>query len=142
MATASRLPQRTTGSAFATASARSLATRIGSTPRSVSAFWQPQPSHTLFDTKTFKAGLAIHGRDVTSGDMMFQLSISPTMEQHFESLASELRTRSQQERKHVFWAVALNDAIDRETVELFRSKEMLARKEREDEGRRHTGPHR
>jgi len=30
-----------------------------------------------------------------------------------------------------FWAVALNDAIDRETVELFRSKEMLARKERE-----------
>ena len=31
----------------------------------------------------------------------------------------------------VFWAVALNDAIDRETVELFRSKEMLARKERD-----------
>jgi hypothetical protein len=31
----------------------------------------------------------------------------------------------------VFWAVPLNDAIDRETVEVFRSKEMLARKERE-----------
>jgi len=30
----------------------------------VAAFWQPQPSHTLFDTKTFKAGLAIHGREV------------------------------------------------------------------------------
>ena len=56
------------------------------------------------------------------------------MEQHFEALASELRTRSQQERKNVFWAVALNDAIDRETVELFRSKEMLARKERETKG--------
>jgi len=49
----------------------------------------------------------------------------------FKALASELRTRSQQERKNVFWAVSLNDAIDRETVELFRSKEMLARKERE-----------
>jgi len=47
----------------------------------------------------------------------------------FTALASELRARSQQERKDVFWAVALNDAIDRETVELFRSKEMLARKE-------------
>ena len=30
----------------------------------LSSFWQPQPSHTLFDTKTFKAGLAIHGREV------------------------------------------------------------------------------
>ena len=60
--------------------------------------------------------------------------ISPTTEQDFESLAAELRTRSQQERKHVFWAVALNDAIDRETVELFRSREMLARKERETKG--------
>ena len=47
------------------------------------------------------------------------------------ALASELRARSQQERKSVFWAVSLNDFIDRETVELFRSKEMLARKERE-----------
>ena len=52
----------------------------------------------------------------------------------FHALAAELRTRSQQERKNVFWAVALNDAIDRETVELFRSKEMLARKERETKG--------
>src|SRR5205814_2922140 len=39
----------------------------------LSGFWQPQPSHTLFDTKTFKAGLAIHGREVTSGDMTFQV---------------------------------------------------------------------
>ena len=48
------------------------------------------------------------------------------MAQAFKALATELRARSQQERKSVFWAVALNDAIDRETVELFRSKEMLA----------------
>lgn len=99
----------------------------------LSAFWQPQPSHTLFETKTFKAGLAIHGREITSGDMMFQVHLAEDGKD-FDALAAELRTRSQQERKHVFWAIPLTDAIDRETVELFRSKEMLARKERETKG--------
>jgi Family of unknown function (DUF6079) len=96
----------------------------------LASFWQPQPSHTLFDTKTFKAGLAIHGREVVDGDMMFHVHLAEDGTA-FKTLASELRVRSQQERKSVFWAIALNDAIDRETVELFRSKEMLARKERE-----------
>lgn len=99
----------------------------------LSAFWQPQPSHTLFETKTFKAGLAIHGREITSGDIMFQVHLAEDGKD-FDALAAELRTRSQQERKHVFWAIPLTDAIDRETVELFRSKEMLARKERETKG--------
>jgi hypothetical protein len=99
----------------------------------LSTFWQPQPSHTLLDTKTFKAGLAIHGREVTGGDMMFQLHLAEDG-RDFEALAKELRIRSQHERKHVFWAIALTDAIDRETVQLFRSKEILARKERETKG--------
>jgi hypothetical protein len=99
----------------------------------LAGFWQPQPSHTLFDTKTFKAGLAIHGREITSGDMVFQVHLAEDGKD-FDGLAAELRTRSQQERKHVFWAIALTDSIDRETVELFRSKEMLARKERETKG--------
>lgn len=96
----------------------------------IASFWQPQPSYTLFDTKTFKAGLAIHGREVADGDMIFHLHLAEDGAA-FKALASELRSRSQQERKGVFWAVSLSDAIDRETVELFRSKEMLARKERE-----------
>lgn len=99
----------------------------------LSAFWQPQPSYTLFETKTFKAGLAIQGREITSGDIMFQVHLAEDGKD-FDALAAELRTRSQQERKHVFWAIPLTDAIDRETVELFRSKEMLARKERETKG--------
>ena len=99
----------------------------------LSAFWQPQPSYTLFDTKTFKAGLAIHGREITGGDLVFQVHLAEDGKD-FNGLAAELRTRSQQERKHVFWAIELSDAIDRETVELFRSKEMLARKERETKG--------
>jgi hypothetical protein len=98
-----------------------------------SGFWQPQPSHTLFDTKTFKAGLAMHGREITSGDMLFQVHLAEDGKD-FAGLADELRTRSQQERKHVFWAIALSDAVDRESVELFRSKEMLARKERDTKG--------
>jgi len=99
----------------------------------LSSFWQPQPAHTLFETKPFKAGLAIHGREVIGGDMMFHVHFADDGKE-FQSLATELRTRSQQERKNVFWAIALNEAIDRETVELFRSKEMLARKERETKG--------
>jgi hypothetical protein len=99
----------------------------------LSTFWQPQPSYTLFDTKSFKAGLAIHGREVIAGDLVFQLHLAEDGKE-LERLAAELRTRSQQERKSVFWAIGLNDAIDRETVQLFRSKEMLARKERETKG--------
>lgn len=99
----------------------------------ISGFWQPQPVHTLFDTKTFKAGLAIQGREILSGDMVFQLHLAEDGKD-FDDLATELRTRSQQERKHVFWALGLTAAIDRETVELFRSREMLARKERETKG--------
>jgi Family of unknown function (DUF6079) len=96
----------------------------------LASFWQPQPNYTLFDTKTFKAGLAIHGREIVGGDMMFHVHLAEDGAS-FQALASELRARSQQERKSVFWAVSLNETMDRETVELFRSKEMLARKERE-----------
>jgi hypothetical protein len=96
----------------------------------LTSFWQPPPSYTLFDTKTFKAGLAIHGREVVDGDMVFHVHVADDGKA-FQDLASELRSRSQQEKKSVFWAVSLNDAIDRETVEVFRSTEMLKRKERE-----------
>src|SRR5260370_17240027 len=95
----------------------------------LAAFWQPQPSHTLFDTKTFKAGLAIHGREVVGGDMMFNVHLAEDGAA-FKAVASELRARSQQERKNVFWAVALNDAINRETVDLFPSKQLLPTQER------------
>src|SRR5262249_55843346 len=40
------------------------------------------------------------------------------------------RARSQSDRKAVFWVAALDDHVDRETVEVFRSREILARKER------------
>jgi Family of unknown function (DUF6079) len=96
-------------------------------------FWQPQPAHSLLDAKMFKAGLAIHGREVVGGDLVFQIHLGDEGPE-FESLSAELRTRSQQERRHVFWAVALTGAIYREMEELFRSREILQRKERETKG--------
>lgn len=99
----------------------------------LTAFWEQRPSHTLFDTRVFKAGLAVHGRELTAGDMMFQLYLAEDGKD-FDALATDLRKRSQEERKHVFWAIALTDSVDRETVELFRSREMLTRKERETKG--------
>jgi hypothetical protein len=93
-------------------------------------FWQPKPAHTLYEARKFEAGLAIYGREVVAGDLVFHVHLADEGKE-FDDLASELRSRSQQERRSVFWAVALNDAIDRETVEVFRSQEMLSRKERE-----------
>lgn len=96
----------------------------------LASFWQPQPFHTLFDAKTFKAGLAIQGKGIVDGDMIFHVHLDESGKE-FKNLTQELRERSQQERKNVYWAVPLNDTIDKETVESFRSKEILSRKERE-----------
>jgi hypothetical protein len=97
------------------------------------SFWQPQPSCTLFDTKSFKAGLVIRGRDAVDGDIMFHLHWAEEG-QEYQELSAELRARSQQEPKNVFWAVRVNSGIDREMVELFRSREIVARREREARG--------
>ncbi len=115
-------------------------TRIGLSPKPgdihrlhsevISGFWQPQPSHTFLETKAFKAGLAIHGRVIQEGDLVFQIHLADDSKA-LAPLSEELRRRSQEERRNVFWAIGLSDAIDRETVELFRSKEMVERKERE-----------
>lgn len=103
----------------------------------LSGFWTPAPSFVFLETRTFKAGLSIHGREAVAGDMMFNLHLAEAGED-FKGLSTELRTRSQQERKSVFWAVSLTAEIDRETVELFRSKEMVARKGRETSTRDQT----
>ena len=70
-------------------------------------FWQPQPSYTLFETKTFKAGLADpRAARSSTATWLFHVHLA-TSGKEFQVLATELRTRSQQERKNVFWAVAL-----------------------------------
>jgi hypothetical protein len=99
----------------------------------ITAFWQPQPTCTLAETKTFKGGLAIHNREVVAGDLVFHVQLADEGAE-LTALAAELRARSQLERKAVFWAVGLTPAIDRELKELYRSKEILAKKERDTKG--------
>jgi hypothetical protein len=96
----------------------------------LSGFWSPQPAHTLLDVRPFKAGLFIDGREEEKGDLAVHVMLADEGDE-FVATAQELRARSQSERDAIFWAVPLSDAIDRETVELFRSREMESRKGRE-----------
>lgn len=93
-------------------------------------FWQPQPSFNLLNARIFKAGLSVRGRPVFEGDIPFQVHFADDAPE-YAFLAPDLRHRSQEERSTVFWAAQLSDAIDRVTVEVHRSKEVLARKERD-----------
>jgi len=95
----------------------------------VVGFWQPQPQHSLLDVKVFKAGLVLGGRLTVEGDIPIHLTLAEAGPQ-LNAAVSEARTRSQSEIKAIFWVAGLDEAIDRETVEVFRSKEILARKER------------
>jgi hypothetical protein len=99
----------------------------------ITSFWQPQPSHTLAETKAFKAGLAIHNREAVAGDLVFHLQLADEGPE-VAALATELRSRSQLERKHVFWAVPQSAAIGRELKQVFRSKEIIAKRERDTKG--------
>jgi hypothetical protein len=95
----------------------------------VTGLWQPQPSHSLLDVKTFKAGLYLGGRLAVEGDIPVHLTLAEAGKEYSERV-EEARKRSQTETKAIFWTACLDEAIDRETVELFRSKEILSRKER------------
>jgi hypothetical protein len=96
----------------------------------LAGFWKPQPTFTLDGVKPFKAGLAIDGHDEERGDVMVHIALADEGDE-FDTLARELRARSQREDGAIFWAVPLTDAIDRETVELFRSREIDALKGRD-----------
>ena len=96
----------------------------------VTGFWSPQPTHMFLDVKPFKAGLVIEGREEEKGDLTFHLSFAEEGEE-FLNTAEQMRTRSQLEDGTVFWVIPLNGAIDRATVELHRSREMLSRKDRD-----------
>ena len=95
----------------------------------VTGLWQPQPSHSLLDVKLFKAGLYLGGRLVVDGDIPVHLTLAEAGKDYTERV-EEARKRSQTETQAVFWVAGLDETIDRETVELFRSKEILSRKER------------
>ena len=96
----------------------------------VTALWQPQPSHRLLDVRLFKAGLSLGGRELVQGDITFHLTLAEGGGA-YDSEVEAARTRSQTEPSTAFWVAPLTEAIDRETVEMFRSREILSRKERD-----------
>jgi hypothetical protein len=96
----------------------------------VSKLWAPQPQHQLLDTKLFKAALFLNNRPVQpEGDIPFHLSLS-TKDADFQAESAEMRTRSKTETKSVFWAARLADKVDHHLTEVYRSKQIIAAKER------------
>lgn len=96
----------------------------------VQKLWSPQPGHQFLDTKLFKAALFLNNRPVVQdGDVPFYLALCPS-EAEFKTESSDMRTRSQTETKHIFWAAQLADKVDHNLVEYFRSKQIIAAKER------------
>ncbi len=91
--------------------------------------WQPQPSCNFLNTKKFSAGLYFNGRQIKDGDIDFYMTLAEVGDE-FDDLVSEMRSRSQTEDKKVFWVAPINEAINRETVELYRSKKIIQKKER------------
>ncbi|MCB1091991.1 MAG: BREX system P-loop protein BrxC, partial [Verrucomicrobiae bacterium] len=92
--------------------------------------WSPQPQHQLLDTKLFKASLFLNNRPVVQdGDIPFHLALAST-DADFQSETAEMRTRSQTETKSIFWSARLPDKVDHHLTEVFRSKQIIAAKER------------
>jgi hypothetical protein len=95
----------------------------------VTGLWEPRPSHNLQGARSFKGGLTFNGRAVFDDGIAFHVTLAERGAE-LERQTAEARSRSQSERKAVFWVAGLDEHIDRETVEVFRSREILARKER------------
>jgi hypothetical protein len=95
----------------------------------ITVLWEPKPSHSLQDARTFKGGLTLNGRPIFDADIAFHVALAERGAE-LDRQADEARSRSQSERKSVFWVAGLDEHVDRETVEVFRSREILARKER------------
>lgn len=95
----------------------------------LSGLWAPQPSFNLADTKPFKAGLMVNGSEEIAGDIPFHVHLADDAAEVAKE-APRLRQRSQLEPKSVFWIAALDEEIQREIREAFRSSQMIDRKGR------------
>ncbi len=98
----------------------------------VAGLWNPQPMYALLGTKTFKAGLVVGGQTKAEGDVPVYLQLAQASE--WEATVSDMRARSKTERGALFWVARLDDAIDREMTQVYRSKEILSRKARGAQG--------
>ncbi|MDR3485707.1 MAG: BREX system P-loop protein BrxC [Bradyrhizobium sp.] len=94
----------------------------------IGKFWKPQPVFQYLNTKTFRAGLFLHDREQEEGDVPVNLFLAES-EADFQKRVPEVRQRSQSEPKTIFWIACLSKAIESQMTEIFRSREILARRE-------------
>lgn len=92
--------------------------------------WQPQPTHTLLGTRVFKGSLFLDGRERIKGDINFQVRLAEDDKDDYQRLKDDLRKQSQVEKQTIFWIIPVDERIDKEVTEVFRSKEMISKKER------------
>ena len=92
--------------------------------------WQPLPSYTLLNTRPFRGSLFLDGRERLKGDIDFQITIAEDDKADYNRSKEDTRRQSQVDRKDIFWVVPSSERIEKEVVEVFRSKEMVSKRER------------
>ena len=95
----------------------------------VAGLWSPKPQHSLDGVRQFRAGLLLGGRPLEDGEVLVHLTLVEAGDDPAEAV-EEARRRSRDEAQNAFWVASVDAAIDRETAEVHRSKEILSRKER------------
>lgn len=95
----------------------------------VTGLWEPQPSHALLGVKPFKAGLLLNSRLLVEGDLKVHVTLASSEKEH-EELRESWRQRSRNDKNELFWVARIDHEVRRATDEVFRSAELLARKER------------
>ena len=93
-------------------------------------FWSPTPTFSLGDTKSFRAGLMFNGKEEVSGDITFNVQFADDPSAA-ATLSEDLRVRSQNDAKSIFWVVTLDEEIRNEMREAFRSQQMIEKKSRD-----------
>ncbi len=98
--------------------------------QAVKELWKPQPKHTLLSVRAFKAALVLYGREQEMGDIQFKLEIAESATE-YDEFSSSCRSRSREERNSAFWVAEFDSSVDSQVLEVFRSDQMLSRKEGE-----------
>jgi hypothetical protein len=96
----------------------------------LTGFWSPTPIFSLGDTKTFRAGLMFNGKEEVSGEITFNVQFADDPAAA-AALSEELRVRSQNDPKSIFWVVTLDEEIRNEMREAYRSQQMIGPKSRD-----------
>lgn len=101
----------------------------------VAGLFTPQPAHVLEDVKPFKAGLFFNNKLLIDGDIPVHVALCADtpgdLGGEYARVRDDWRARSQAETKALFWVARLDRAVTTATDEVFRSNEILARRERE-----------